>query len=593
MVTSSLRNLLPRLWRHFKRQRKIQFILIFVATLFTSVAEIMSIGAIIPFLGVLTSPGELFSQPFFKPFLSALNITQVEELLWPVTVIFCVSAIVSAMMRFFLMVMQTRFGHAVGSDLGLSIYRRTLYQPYAAHLSRNSSEVIAGVSRKVEMLVYDTIGPFLLMMSSSVFLVAVFFAIAMVNPIVAISSIFGLGVVYGSVVALSKSTLLKNSEILNRKLNAMFKVLQEGLGGIRDVLIDGAQEIYANSYRTADRRLRRAQGNVSIISVAPRFFIETAALVTIALTAYYLSDSSGELISAIPLLGALALAAQRCLPAAQQLYSSFTRIRGSQVQLVESLEFLDQPFPENIIGKNQKPISFKNLITLNGIRFRYSSDTPWVFKDGLSLDFKKGGKIGLIGETGSGKSTLIDIIMGLTIPTKGSLEVDGIKIGEKNVRQWMLHIAHVPQSIFLSDSSISENIAFGVHKDEIDFVRVQQAAKTAQLSQTIELLPKKYDTVVGERGVRLSGGQRQRIGIARAIYKNADVIVFDEATSALDDDTELAVMEAINCLSDDLTIFIVAHRLSTLKNCTEIIELKGGQIARVGTYETVVLKGQR
>jgi ATP-binding cassette, subfamily B, bacterial PglK len=592
MVTSSLRNLLPRLWRHFKHRRKIQFILIFVFTLFTSVAEIMSIGAIIPFLGVLTSPGELFSQPFFKPFLSALNITQVEELLWPVTVIFCVSAIVSAIMRFSLMVMQTRFGHALGSDLGLSIYRGTLYQPYTVHLSRNSSEVIAGVSRKVEMLVYDTIGPFLLLMSSSVFLVAIFFVIVMVNPIVAITSALGLGVVYGLIVALSKSALLKSSDTLNRTLNTMFKVLQEGLGGIRDVLIDGSQEIYANSYRTADRRLRRAQGNVTIIGVAPRFGVEAIALVSIALAAYYLSDNSEELMSAIPLLGALALAAQRCLPAAQQLYSALARIRGSQAQLVESLAFLDQPLPDSLFEKAPAPLSFKKNIILKEISFKYSNDAPWVLKHGFNLEIKKGSRIGFIGETGSGKSTLIDIVMGLSYPSKGSLEVDGIVVGEKNVRQWMHHIAHVPQAIFLSDTSIAENIAFGVPKEKIDFIRMQQAAKNAQLSGTIELLSEKYDTVVGERGIRLSGGQRQRIGIARALYKKADVIVFDEATSALDDDTEMAVMDAIDALSEDLTIIMVAHRLSTLKKCTEIVELKDGQISRSGTYEEVVVKGK-
>ena len=590
MQNASLKNLLLRLWRHFSYRRKLQFVFIFLATIVASVAELVSIGAIIPFLGVLTAPKELLSQPILEPIWFVLGITDAEDLLLPVTAIFSGLVVISALLRFCLMVMQTRFGHAVGADLGLSIYRRTLHQPYSVHLSRNSSEVIAGVTRKVEMLVYDTVAPFLLLMSSLVLLICVFSALVFINPLAALGGILGLFFIYGTVILLSKSAVLKSSVILNATLNTMVKVLQEGLGGIRDVLIDGSQEIYADAYRTADRRLRRAQGNVTIISGAPRFGIEAIATVVLAVIAYSLSGSSGGLLAAIPLLGGFALAAQRCLPAAQQFYASFTRIRGSQAQLVDSLAFLDQPLSTDHAKGRQDALPFNKLITLNEITFRHSLDSPEIISGGLNLEVEKGSRIGFIGETGSGKSTLMDIIMGLCTPTTGSLEVDGVAITERNVRLWMLHIAHVPQSIFLSDSTIAENIAFGVPKAEIDHARVERAAKTAQISQTIESLPEKYETNVGERGVRLSGGQRQRLGIARAIYKNSDVIVFDESTSALDGDTEQAVMEAIRSLRSDLTIFMVAHRLSTLKDCSQIVELKGGKIVRIGAYESIVRK---
>jgi ATP-binding cassette subfamily B protein len=232
---------------------------------------------------------------------------------------------------------------------------------------------------------------------------------------------------------------------------------------------------------------------------------------------------------------------------------------------------------------------FQHQIGLNQVSFRYSLESPFVLK-GLNLTIEKGARLGFIGVSGSGKSTLLDIVMGLLQPTEGALRIDDRLVTGLNHRTWQSHIAHVPQAIFLADSSIEENIAFGVAKSQIDHSRVQQAAKQAQISDVIETWPKKYQTIVGERGVRLSGGQRQRIGIARALYKQADVIIFDEATSALDTETEVSVMRAIEGLSKDLTLLIIAHRLTTLKHCTQIVELESGGIKRVGSYIEITQK---
>ena len=221
-------------------------------------------------------------------------------------------------------------------------------------------------------------------------------------------------------------------------------------------------------------------------------------------------------------------------------------------------------------------ILFQKVIQLNNLWFRYQKNTSWVLSK-INLKIPKGSIIGFIGTTGSGKSTLLDIIMALLHPSKGSIEVDGVEINANNYRGWQSHIAHIPQTIYLSDTTIAENIAFGLPKDQIDYKRVVNMAQKAQIHETIQSLDKQYDTLVGERGVRLSGGQRQRIGIARALYKNADVLIFDEATSALDNVTEKAVMDAINEISKEVTILIVAHRLSTLKNCDLIVELENGK----------------
>ena len=315
--------------------------------------------------------------------------------------------------------------------------------------------------------------------------------------------------------------------------------------------------------------------------------MEALGMILIATLAYSLAQQADGISKAIPILGALALGAQRLLPVLQQAYGSWTQINSGQASLKDTLELLDQPLPDYVNQSVVQSLPFNDNISLKKLGFRYGEETPYVLKQ-ISFTITKGSRVGFIGTTGSGKSTLLDIVMGLLQPNSGVLEIDGQPITPANQRAWQLHIAHVPQAIFLADSTIEENIAFGVPKDQIDCDRVRQAAQQAQIAESIESWPYKYQTFVGERGIRLSGGQRQRIGIARALYKQADVIIFDEATSALDNETELAVMQAIEGLSQDLTLLIIAHRLTTLKNCTRIVELGDGGIKRTGSYQDIV-----
>ena len=590
MTNPVLGHLLYRLWRHVDKRRHIQFALLFLVMLLASFAEVLSIGAILPFLGALTAPDQVFNHPFAQPILKLFSINEPQQILLPLTILFASCAILSGSMRLLLLVVLTRLSHAVGADFSISIYQRTLYQSYTVHISRNSSEVIAGISNKANALVYSTLMPLLNILSASIMLILILIMLISIEPVVAISTFTGFGAIYGVVIYATRKILLRDSELANKKLNQLFKALQEGLGGIRDVLIGGAQMTYCKIYRNADLPLRRAQANITIISNSPRFAIESLGIVLIAVVAYFFVSSTENFSKTIPILGAFALGAQRILPMLQLAYASWSSIRGGQASLAEALNLLDQPLPFYVGTELPDPMPFKHSIELKNLSFKYNIDTPWVLGDRLNLRIVKGSRVGLIGPTGSGKSTVLDIIMGLLPPTCGSLAIDGVDITGKNQRTWSTHIAHVPQSIFLADISIAENIAFGVDVDKIDIFRVHEAARQAQMAETIEAWSEQYDTVVGERGVRLSGGQKQRIGIARALYKNADVIVFDEATSALDDETELAVMEAIESLDEHLTVIIVAHRLSTLKNCSEIVELKDGQITRIGTYEEVVVK---
>ena len=321
--------------------------------------------------------------------------------------------------------------------------------------------------------------------------------------------------------------------------------------------------------------------------MSPRYALEALGMLLISALAYMLALQPNGIAKAIPVLGVLALGAQRLLPILQLAYSSLSTIQGGQASLKDALELLEQPLPEYADQPPVRPLMFRKQIELKNLSFRYTEQTPLVLNN-LNLEISKGSRTGFIGVTGSGKSTLLDVVMGLLQPTDGALEIDGQSITSANNRAWQAHIAHVPQAIYLSDSTIEENIAFGIPKGNIDHNRVKQAAQQAQIAHIIESWPKKYNTYVGERGIRLSGGQRQRIGIARALYKQADVIIFDEATSALDNDTEQAVMEAIESLGNELTILIIAHRLTTLKNCTQVVEIGEEGIKRIGTYTDIV-----
>ena len=588
MQNPPLRQLLPRLWTHINPERRLQFGLLFIVMILSAFAEVISIGAVLPFLGALTAPDQIFAHPIAQPLIRALSLTEPKQLLFPLTAAFVVGALFSGIMRLILLWSQTRLSHAIGADFSISIYRRTLYQPYSVHVARNSSEVIAGISTKANNVVNSTIMPFITICSNALMLVFILLALVTIEPLIAISTLVGFGAIYIVVTLVTKKGLERDGLRVNHESNQVFKALQEGLGGIRDVLIDGTQSTYCAIYRNADLPLRRATANIAIISGCPRYVIEALGTMLIAALAYLLAGSSTGITGAIPVLGALALGAQRLLPLLQQAYAASAGMRGGQASLFETLKLLDQTLPAHADAPLTSPISFHSSITLNNVAFKYTENTPLVLQSGFSLSIPKGSRIGFIGTTGSGKSTLLDVIMGLLQPTSGSLAIDGVRITEENSRSWQAQIAHVPQAIFLADTSIAENIAFGVPVDKIDHARVRQAACKAQIADTIASLDKQYDTLVGERGVRLSGGQRQRVGIARALYKKADVIIFDESTNALDNDTESAVMEAIEGLGDQLTLIMVAHRLSTLRNCTQVVELENGEIKRSGSYEHVI-----
>lgn len=587
-LDNNLIRLFIRIYQHIGYSRRMQFSLLFILMIIASFAEVISLGAVIPFLSVLTSPESLLKSTTIQKIIFKFHINNAKDLLLPITIFFSIAVILSGIMRFVLLWFQTRLCYSVGADFSYNIYRKTLFQKYSIHISRNSSEVISGISNKANSIIYAALLPLLSTLSSILMLLMMLSILLYINTQVTIITVLGFILIYSLIIKFANKKLAYYSTLSSIKSSQVVKAIQEGLGGIRDVLIDGTQNAFCEIYKNADFPLRRAQANVVIIGGSPRFGIESLGIVLVAILAYSLSSREGGIGTAIPTLGAFALAAQRMLPILQQAYSNWTIIKSSEAYLSDTLDLLDQPLPQYANDEKIAPINFGSKIILKNISFKYLDKYPFVLKN-INLEINKGEMIGFIGTTGSGKSTLLDIIMGLISPTKGTMLIDNLVLNESNFRSWQTHIAHVPQSIFLSDSTIAENIAFGVPFEKIDFEKIKLVCKKAQISDIIETWEKNYLTMVGERGIRLSGGQRQRIGIARALYKNAEVIVFDEATSALDNKTEFDVMNSINNLSQELTIIIVAHRLTTLKNCNKIIELKNGEISNIRNYSDLVL----
>lgn len=551
-----------------------------------ALAELLTLAMIIPFIAVLSNPTTATSYPLLQSLVSSIGWTDAEKIILPTSFLFALVTLSAGVIRFLLAWKSQRFVFNVGHDLSVAVYRRTLSQPYLYHTNINSSGVIAATA-KVDVVVYGVLLQLMQLITSVVLSASIIAALMVINPIVTLAAAFGFGVVYVGIVALVRRRVQVNSTAWANAQGERIKSIQEGFGGIRDVLVDQTQESFVRRFAAADSALRQAQGANALIGAAPRYLVEACGMVLIAVLALALSHEGG-LNSALPILAALAVGAQKLLPLLQSIYNGWTNLAGHRQSLVDVLAVLDLPIePDDVVRGAVTPISFKRDIVLERVSFQYDATRPVVVRD-LSIRIEKGSRVGFIGQSGSGKSTVVDLVMGLLPPTSGHVKIDGLALTSDNIRSWQTRIAHVPQAIYLADATITSNIAFGVAEKDVDFERLRDVVRQAELADFVETLPNRYGTVVGERGIRLSGGQRQRIGIARALYKGASVLIFDEATNTLDNETEAAVMKAIRGLRRDLTILIISHRLSTMEVCDKIIRLKAGRIVGEGTYADMV-----
>jgi ABC-type multidrug transport system fused ATPase/permease subunit len=566
---------LVQIWCHLTKPRKLQLGWLLIVMIASGACELLSLGSVVPFLIVLSNPNALWEKPIIQSVATEYGLNEASELIAPTAVMFIAASIVAACTRLANLKLSNSIAALIGSDLSAQIYSRTLYQPYIVHVQRNSSTVVAAITSQVSRTV-ATIASLLQAITAFFVSIGLLTALIMIDLRIATFLILTLSVAYTAVALSVRSKLLSNSINIAKSGESWLKILQEGLGAIREILLDGSQEIYVSNYKRIEEPTRQLIAKNSYLTAFPRYALDALGMIGIAGVGWWLVNikSSDQIV---PLLGALAFGAQRLLPAIQQLYGGWATVTGNSGDFSSVLGMLNQPLPKKNCLDNY--LVMKKSIKLSSVSFKYSKESPWVLKE-INVEILHGQCVGIVGTTGSGKSTTLDIVMGLLIPTSGYALVDGIDINDPNfpgrAYSWRSSIAHVPQSIYIADCSIAENIAFGIEKDQIDLQRVKEAASKACIASFIESIPGGYNRLVGERGVQLSGGQKQRIGLARALYKKSSLLVLDEATSALDSDTERSVIDNLLNSEQKITIIMISHRPATLSQCDRILRVESG-----------------
>lgn len=572
------------------RRREFRWLLVLM--LLNAFAELGTIGAVLPLLTLIGNPLGIEHYLWALQLLDLVGAGSQGARLLTATMIFSVFAVVGGVVRFELVRSTFTFSHDLAHELMLEIQRRLLSQPYSFHVGRHSSTLITALE-KSEIVVFDVILPIIQGASASVISLFIIAILVAVDPLTALAATAAFAVIYLAASAFYRRQLAANSQTIVHGLNKRMKIVQESLGGIRDVIIDGSQSLYLTALEREDSRLAHARAATAIISNVPRFLVETIAVVMVAIIALFVSGRPGGFAAALPDLGAIALGGQRLIPLVQQIYRAWSTATGNLSVVGETVHLLTLAADEDHVDTRASILPLNDKISIEHVSFTYPGRRSPAL-EAINLEIPKGAALALVGETGSGKSTLTDLLMGLLEPERGRICVDGVPLTKIERRQWQRSIAHVPQSIFLADMTIAQNIALSAPDATAKPDWTAECAKKAQLHEFVASLPDGYETLVGERGIRLSGGQKQRLGIARAIYKKAPVIILDEATSALDELTESTVVDALNTLrGEGCTIIIVAHRLSTIRHCNLVARLDGGHIVEVrGSGQSVGAPGK-
>jgi len=571
-----------------KKSRK-KLILLLYGMIFMGLLEVLSIASIAPFMGIVVDSSIIDSNKYLNFVFLYFGFQDHNNFLVASGLVVLLLMVGSNLFFAYMNWSLTFFSKMQGYKLAQQLFEKYLSQQYSYFINENSSNLSKNILSELPRIINGIILPFMTAASKVIVSIFVLVFLIIVNTSLALSAIIFVGIMYWSIYKFVRGHL-NNIGIKSKKsISDKFRIINEAFSGIKEVKIGGNETEYAKRFSGPSMNDSIYSAQSAVISMIPRYAIEVVAfggLVTVVI--FYILVSGIEGASVIPLIAVFALAMYRLLPALQQIYAGFATIQYNLPALDSLIEEfkLKNKFPliDNGIDKE---IQFKKFIRLENISFGYRSIKSNAINN-LNLKINHNTTVGIAGSTGSGKTTLINILLGLFIVDKGKFSVDGVQIDESNVKSWQKKIGYVPQDIYLADDTIENNIAFGINKSEINKEKILAAAKLADIDIFISKLPMKYNTVVGERGVKLSGGQRQRIGIARALYHNPTMIVLDEATSALDGITETEVMKAIDNIALKKTIIIVAHRISTLKNCDQIYIINNGEIEDRGSYNALL-----
>ena len=552
--------------------------------------EIVGVSAVIPFVTLLAEPAAVFDLPVVGPLAARSGIEDAGTLLRYAGLGLTLAVLAMNTVVVVTRYRQHQFSMGLIAAMSTRLLRHYLAQPYSFTLTRNTGDLTNLVVREVER-VSSGVNAGLGLLTNAVTISALLAFLVMLDPLLALTSFAVLGTLYGAVFLGTRRYLTRTSRESVRLGAERIKAVNEALGGFKELKVAGREGAALRHYARPSQRYAEIRAVVMAIATLPRYALEAIAVGGVVMVASLMAGREGTFAATLPLLGAYVFAALRLIPAMQYLFSHFALLRSVQGS-VESLE-ADLAQLSDLVDTQEEPpqpLPFDRTITLQGVDFRYPAGED-VALHGIDLTLQKGRSLAIVGRTGSGKTTLVNVLLGLLEPASGNVAVDATSVTSETRRAYRRLFGYVPQDIFLSDDSVSRNVALGMPDDEIDDEAVRRACQQAQVDDFVEReLPSGYGTVVGERGVRLSGGQRQRIGIARALYHQPAVLVFDEATSALDVHTERLVFDALDAIARERTLVMIAHRLDTVAKADHVLVLDAGRVVDEGPPDAVLAR---
>ncbi|MGO1159057.1 ABC transporter ATP-binding protein [Acinetobacter lwoffii] len=570
-------NSLKQLWQILSPLDKRKVIYVLILVIGMAFIESAGVISIMPFLAVLSNPGIAESNHYLNLLYDFTEASNKQNFIVYLGFISLFIVVFSTVLKILTQYAVNRFSSLQRHYFSTRLLKIYLQQNYEFFIQRNSTVLVKNILSEVDQLIWTMILPALTLMSYGIVLLSMVGILLLYDPLMAIATALVLGVFYVAIYMLVRKKLNQIGQEFTQANTERYQNCQEALAGIKDVIINNAKHEYIEQFERSSRVFARHIATRDTLGQVPLNIIETVGYGCLIGLAMILVVSGKDVSHILPILGLYGFAAYRMLPAAQNIYRSISQIKFSeQVLAVLQPEFELQKTSESFINQHDvKPLKFDHSIRLQNIKFAYPNRSEQPVLDGFNLEIKKNSSLGIMGKSGCGKSTLMDILLGLLSPQKGKIYVDDVELTVENIASWRNLVGYVPQFIYLADKTIAENIAFGVPKEKIDLKQVKKVARLAQIDDFImHNLKNGYDEIVGERGIMLSGGQRQRIGIARALYKDPQVLFMDEATSALDHETEQAINHAVQSLNGKMTMVIIAHRGNAVEGCDQIINLK-------------------